>query len=304
MNHGPRLLLLAMLSLGAPATAHAGDAASVAAQDEFEAWRERRVASLTSDTGWLTLVGLHWLEAGDNSVGRAAGNRVVLDHPAVGDRAGSFMLTGDTVTFTSAAGGGITYGGEPAVGVAMVADTQGTPTVLEAGSLRFHVIEREGRFGIRVRDLEAPARLRFRGLEYFPFDPGWIIDARFEPYQPAKDVVILNVLAMEVPMVSPGALVFRHGDQEFWIDALLEDPAAEQLFLMFTDGTSGRQTYGAGRFLYVPRPAGDTVRVDFNRAYNPPCAFSLYATCPLPPPQNRLSVPIEAGELDYDAWDH
>ena len=161
------------------------------------------------------------------------------------------------------------------------------------------MIERAGNLGIRVRDSENPLRTNFRGLDYFPTADDWVMDAKFEPYEPHQKIPIVNILGMREDMVSPGALVFTHGGKTYRLDALLEEPAATDLFVMLADGTSGEETYGAGRFMYVPLPQDGIVRMNFNQAYNPPCAFNTFATCPLPPPQNRLAVRIEAGELTY-----
>jgi uncharacterized protein (DUF1684 family) len=171
--------------------------------------------------------------------------------------------------------------------------------VLASGTLRFFVIERAGRLGVRVRDLNSPRRLGFQGLSYFPVSTRWVFDARFEPYQPVRHIRIVNILGMEVEMLSPGAVVFASHGREWRLDTVLEDPADTELFIMFADATGGHETYGGGRFLYIPLPAGGRARLDFNEAHNPPCALSDFATCPLPPPQNRLELRIEAGEKAY-----
>ncbi len=267
---------------------------------ELAAWRAHRLASLTSPTGWLTPVGLYWLKEGRNSFGRAKDNAFMLDSPSLPARAGAFELQQGQVRFRAAQGSGVTLDGQP-VGVAVLAsDKQGEPTELIAGSLHITLIDRVGHLGIRVRDTVSPGREKFRGLQYFPDRPDWSIDARFEPYEPAHQLTIINILGMEDKMSSPGAIVFEREGRTWRLDTLLEEPGATQLYLMFSDGTSGRESYGAGRYLYIPLPRDGRVRVDFNRAYNPPCAFTAFATCPLPPPQNQLSLRIDAGELAYE----
>jgi uncharacterized protein (DUF1684 family) len=171
--------------------------------------------------------------------------------------------------------------------------------VLESGTLSFFVIERVGRYGIRLRDKASPHRTNFRGLDYFPISTDWVFDARFEPYTPHRKIKITNVLGMEEDMDAPGALVFNKDGKEWRLDAILEDPKDEELFVMFADATSGKETYGAGRFMYVSLPQNKRVQLDFNKAYNPPCAFNTFATCPLPPYQNRLPLRVEAGEKNY-----
>ena len=266
------------------------------------AWRADRVAEVAGESGWLTVVALHFLKDGDNAVGGAPGSDIVV--PGLAARAGRFVVSGRAVRFVAEPGGGV-QDGDHAAGVLDVTPADGeAPRVLAAGSLRLLVIERGGRFALRVRDLASRARREFKGLDYFPVDPAWALDARFEPYTPARHVPITNVLGMEIDMLSPGAIVFARDGREWRLDALLEAPGDDHLFVMFADATSGHGTYGAGRFLYVPLPAGRAVRVDFNRAYNPPCAFTGFATCPLPPPQNRLALAVRAGELAYAGAAH
>jgi uncharacterized protein len=265
----------------------------------LEAWRADRVAGLTGEDGWLTPVGLLWLEAGDNTFGRAAGNSLVLDHPALPAFTGTFTMRDRNVSFTAAKGADVRVGGVTVTRLDLASDRAGEPTVLEHGSLRFHVIERAGRLAVRVRDRENPRRREFAGLQYFPATADWIVEARFEPYVPARKIPIMNVLGYEDEMVAPGALVFEKNGREWRLDAILDRPDATHLFVMFADGTTGRETYGAGRFLYTALPRDGRVTLDFNRAYSPPCAFNLFATCPLAPAQNRLELRIEAGELKY-----
>jgi uncharacterized protein (DUF1684 family) len=283
-----------------PAAPSAGaPAAADAERTRIREWRARRVEGLTGDDGWLTLAGLFWLKQGDNSFGRGAGNLLMLDNPALPDTAGSFLVTGQRVRFVARPGAGVTHEGEPVSSLDMAADTTGKPTVLARGALRFFVIERAGNLGVRVRDLDNPHRLQFRGLSYFPVSTAWVITARFEPYRPAHRLRIVNILGMQEDAESPGALVFIKNGREWRLDTILEQPGDKELFVMFADRTSGHETYGAGRFLYAPLPAGDTVRVDFNEAYNPPCALNDFATCPLPPWQNRLKLRVDAGEKTY-----
>jgi uncharacterized protein (DUF1684 family) len=284
----------------APGAATTGPQVSDAAERAaISAWRARRIESLTSDSGWLTLAGLFWLQPGDNSFGRAASNALILDNAALAATAGSFVLSGDTVRFVASAGGGVTHDGRPVTALDLTSDAHGEPTVLASGALRFFVIERAGNLGVRVRDLNNPHRLNFQGLSYFPVSSAWVLNARFEPYQPAHHIKIMNILGMEEDAVSPGAVVFVRGGREWRLDAVLEEPGDTQLFLMFADATSGHETYGAGRFLYIPLPVNGTAVVDFNKAYNPPCALNDFATCPLPPFQNRLKLKVEAGEKKY-----
>jgi uncharacterized protein (DUF1684 family) len=203
------------------------------------------------------------------------------------------------VRFTAASACGVTHDGQPVSSLELSADTSGHPTALASGTLRFFVIERAGNLGVRVRDLNNPHRTGFKGLSYFPVSTAWLFDARFEPYQPAHRIRIINILGMEQEYESPGAVVFEKDGREWRLDAVLEEPGDRELFIMFADATSGHETYGAGRFLYVPLPSAGHTRLDFNKAYNPPCALNDFATCPLPPLENHLKLRVEAGEKTY-----
>src|SRR5215469_7736821 len=295
------LLLALALRSGGGAVAAPGPA-TIDAQAEraaIDEWRAQRVTALTSDDGWLTLAGLFWLKDGDNSFGRAAGNTLVLDNPALAEHCGTFILSGHRVRFSVASEGGVTHDGQPVSSLELSADTSGNPTVLASGPLRFFVIERAGHLGVRVRDLNNPHRTGFQGLSYFPVSTDWVFEARFEPYQPARHIRIINILGMEQEYESPGAVVFVKDGREWRLDAVLEEPGDRELFIMFADATSSHETYGGGRFLYVPLPSAGRTRLDFNKAYNPPCALNDFATCPLPPLQNRLKLRVEAGEKTY-----
>ena len=289
-----------LLAMVVPVVCAAQTAALDPAADA--AWRAKRLASVTSETGWLTPIALYWLRPGITPFGRAASNAFAVDHPALAPKAAVFTLKDGQVTLDARRGSGLTVGGKPVRHLQLVPDTRPTPTELIAGTLHLQLIERAGHLGIRVRDSVSPERAGFRGLQYFPFRPDWSIDARFEPYVPAHAVTIINILGMEVTMSSPGAAVFERDGQTWRLDTLLEEPGDDKLFVMFSDQSSGRETYGAGRFLYAPLAADGHVHLDFNHAYNPPCAFTEFATCPLPPPQNQLSLRVDAGELKYQRF--
>jgi len=311
-----RLVLVPMLAVGVlaapappradtpsanPSSSRSSDsgAALESERASVAAWRQQRLTSLMSDTGWLTLAGLFWLKEGESSFGRGAANALRLDNPSLADNAGSFEVTGHKVRFKARPGSGVTHGGQTVTALDLAADTSGDPTVLASGALRFFVIERAGNLGVRVRDLDNPHRREFRGLSYFPVSTAWVFDARFVPYAPARHIRIINILGMEEEVVSPGAVAFTRDGREWQLDTVLEQPGDPELFIMFADATSGHETYGAGRFLYVPLPTNGSTRLDFNKAYNPPCALNDFATCPLPPQQNRLTLRIDAGEKAY-----
>jgi hypothetical protein len=251
---------------------------------EVRDWQATRLRRLQAEDSWLTLVGLYWLNEGDN--------RPDPD-------TGTLTLSNGVVTLTPEPG--MTIDKKPITAPTPLADDSNPngPTVVQRGSKRFQVIKRGDRLGLRVKDANAPTRTHFRGLEYFPIDPRWRVLARFEPYRPVKKIPITDITGRTADSDSPGALVFSVGGQEYRLDPILEE-GSDELFIIFRDATSRDTTYQAGRYLYAdpPGPNG-TVVVDFNKAYNPPCAFTPFATCPLPPLQNRLPIRIEAGEKRY-----
>lgn len=182
----------------------------------------------------------------------------------------------------------------------LVSDAEGEPTRVRTGSVEFHVIARGGRLAVRVRDAERAERRRFGGIAAFPIDPAWRIEAWFEPYDPPRRRAVAGVQGTVEQELFPGAVVFEAAGGLHRLEAILERGQTEY-WIVFGDGTNGRETYGAGRFVYVPAPAGGRTVVDFNKAYNPPCAFTPYSTCPLPPAGNRLTIRVEAGEKLVDS---
>lgn len=267
---------------------------------QVEKWRGDRVARLKSETGWLTLVGLFWLKPGENKFGNDPSDEIVVSGEKIPKQAGSFWLEQDRVQVKVNPGVVILSEGKPVTEMSLQSDADENPTVLNLGSLNFYVIKRVDRLGIRVKDKESSALKHFSGLTYFPIDPKWRIQAKFEKYSPAKKIPIVNVLGMVDNQDSPGAIVFQQGGKSYRLDAIQEEP--DSLFMIFADETSGKETYGAGRYLSTELPDGKgNVVIDFNEAYNPPCAFTSYATCPLPPQQNRLKLPINAGEKKYSS---
>jgi hypothetical protein len=266
---------------------------------EIATWRARRVARLTARDGWLAVVGLFWLEDGENSVGSASGARVAL--PArVPASLGTIRLEGGRAAFRPAPGAAVRVDGQtaPDAGIPLRPDAEGTPTVVEADDVAFYLIARQGRLAVRVKDPRSDARRSFRGLTYFPIDPSWRIEARVEESAAPKPISVPNVLGKETSEPSPGTLVFDRGGRTYRLTPVLEEGETDW-FVIFGDATNGHDTYGAGRFLYVPPARDGKTVIDFNKAYNPPCVFTDYATCPLPPPQNRLPIRVEAGEKEY-----
>lgn len=272
--------------------------------EEVESFRAEVDESLRQPDSWLSLAGLFWLEEGEQSLGSAPENDIVFPKKAPA-KIGTLSRQGDEVRFSAEPGVAVTQGEdtEPVTELVLAPDSSGEPTVLTQGSFDFYLIERTGRFGIRLKDREHPALTAFTGVEHFPIRPQWRIKARFEPYDPPKPVKIPNIIGTEFDDTSPGALVFTVDGQEYRLEPT--GNTEQGLFLVFGDATNGHETYGGGRFLAVDPPADDgSIVVDFNKAYNPPCVFSAFATCPLPPRQNRLAIPVEAGALMYGEDPH
>jgi uncharacterized protein (DUF1684 family) len=248
-------------------------------------WRENRRTRLLADNGWLTLVGLQWLNEGDNKI---------VNPPAVG----TATLKNGVVTLAPSPK--LTIDGKPVTQPVQLIDDANPkgPTMVVSGTTTFNVIKRTDKYGLRVRDTGSEARKNFKGLDYFPVDPKWRVEARFEPFDPPRHVSITNVLGMTSDEVAPGELVFTVDGKEYRVEPILEQGETDY-FLIFRDATAGKETYAAARYVYAPPPKNGKTVIDFNKAYNPPCAFTAYATCPLPPPQNRLPFRIEAGEKKY-----
>ena len=265
------------------------DAAETAHRDQVEVWRRQRYAALRREIGWLTLAGLGWLRQGVNRVGSEPNADVVL--PGGPPEVGTIVADGEGAR----ADGAFLIGGSPAHGVQLVTDRDGEPTLLELGALRLCVIERGDRLAVRTWDTEVELRQTFEGIDHWPVDAAWRLDAGYEPTQNRR-VTVPDVIGITAEEVSPGDVAFEVGGVTHRLQAL-EGGGAGELWLVFGDATNGVETYGGGRFLYTDPPdPGGRVVVDFNRAYNPPCVFTPFATCPLPWPSNRLPIRITAGE--------
>lgn len=277
---------------------------------EVAAWKKNRFERLQRPDGWLTLVGLGWLKEGDNSIGSDPKSAVPLPVGKAPARLGTLRLSGTgtqrKLEFLAEKGVAITHRGAPVTSLTLVSDADAPgdagPTLLEHGSLSFFAIRRGDRLGMRVKDSDAATLKAFRGLDYFPLDRKWKIAGRFEAAAVPREIPIPNALGFDEPILSPGHVVFTVSGVEHRLLAL-DDTGDGRLFLVFGDETNGHGTYGGGRFLYTDPPQGGRVELDFNRSYNPPCVFTPYATCPLPPRENRLPLRIEAGEKSFAGHD-
>ena len=265
--------------------------------EEIELWRRARAKALRSPDGWLTLVGLAWLDDGDNPVGAGEENRVVLPAGKAPSNVGRFVVAGGRVTFHPAADAEMLFDGKAAPPESLKTDAGGKPTMIELGLLRLYVIERTGRLAVRLRDSESPLLAQFAGLDYFPPTLRWKIEARYEPYDEPKPIEIPNVMGTVFKEQSPGAIVFAIDGETYSMDTM---DNGDNRLLVFGDETNGKGTYGGGRFMQLDLPAkAGPIELDFNKAYNPPCVFTPYATCPLPPPEHRVRADVTAGEKVY-----
>lgn len=260
---------------------------------EIAEWHQKRIERLKQDNNWLNLVGLYWLEEGENSLGSATDNKIIFPEESP-ERIGTLSLIDSSINFTVETGVIVTHEDNPVTEIILKEDLTGEPKVLTSGRFRWYIIKRGERYGIRLRDLEAPILKEFKGIERYPTNSDWKFEAKFEPYDPPKKIMVPTILGTTEENNSPGALIFYKGGNEYKLDAL---ESRTGYFIIFADETSGDETYGAGRFLYTGmQDSSGTVILDFNKAYNPPCVFTKYATCPLPPKQNYLHLEITAGE--------
>jgi uncharacterized protein len=265
---------------------------------EIERWQAERIGELKAPDGWLNLVGLYWLEEGRSSFGSSPENKIVFPAGSIAGTAGYFERNGTTVKLIVAGHVGITIDNKP-VKEAIISDKDPLlQPVVACGSLRWTIILRDDKIGVRLRDLNSPLVTSFTDIDRYPVDTAWLIRAVFRPTAVAASIAITNIIGQTSAQRSPGKLVFTVGTRQYTLDALEE---GDDFFVLFGDGTNGKTTYPSGRFLSVPRPStpDNTTLIDFNKAYNPPCAFTNYATCPLPPKQNVLPIDVEAGEKNF-----
>jgi uncharacterized protein (DUF1684 family) len=288
-----RVLTLALVLLTGAADV------SPAYKAEIEKYRKDRIAELTAPNGWLAVQGLFWLHDGANPAGSDPASEIKLPARAP-KKAGVFTLKDKTVSFTAEAGAGATAEGKP-VDTFTFDPRKGEQSAVTFNGVTLFVIRRSDKIGLRMLDPDSDARTHFDGLTYFPLDAKYHVTATFTPNEKPKTVQVPNVLGQLVPMESPGKVDFTIDGKPYSLEPVYETSKHEDLFFIFKDLTSRTETYGAGRFLHTPLPKDGAVDLDFNRAYNPPCAFTDFATCPLPVKENQLAVRIPAGEL---RWAH
>jgi uncharacterized protein (DUF1684 family) len=275
------------------------DAQIVDYRTTINQWHKARIADLKMPNGWLNLEGLFWLHKGDNSFGSSNTANCFYNNPSFPALIGNFNYDGDSVTWASA--------GSNLIDIDKIKSktnqsytvfkTNGKASVMDWNQFSWVVIKREDKVGIRFRNLKAKTLLEFKGIERFPINAAWKIQGKLE--QPVQDILMItNVLGQSTETKNAGKFIFEKNGQQYSLDVI--DEGGEKLFIVFADQTSGVSTYGAGRFIEISKPdVNGNTEIDFNLAYNPPCAFTAFATCPLPPKQNRLALKIEAGEKNY-----
>jgi len=289
--------LLTLLSLYSCKNEYLETKASPEYLQEIKQWDQHRLERLKADDGWLNLVGRTWLKPGENKFGSAKDNNVLIESDKVPDYMGVFIFQDSTVTMKVNDGVDVLFNGKPVKEMVMIGDGRKDMTVFQYGPIKWNLIVRDTLYGIRFRDLESPYVKSFKGIERFPVNEDWRITAEYKKNNPPKIIAIPNVLGQIEKETSPGAIVFKKDGQTYSLETI---DAGDKLWLILADETSGKETYGGGRFLYIDKPdsTGKTI-VDFNKAYNPPCVLTKYATCPLPPKENYLKLRITAGEKVY-----
>lgn len=268
-------------------------------EESINEWKEYRVGVLTGPTNWLRLHAIYWLNEGDNTFGSAEENNITFPEGTIPDTAGTFTLTDNTVTMNVAEGVTITHDGEP-VSEFTLFDGENRPRV-QHNDLEWFIDSRGDDHGIRLYNKDNPKADAFDGFPFFPLNPDWHLKAKFIPNSDSTTVTVDNVLEEKVDLISPGNIRFKMNGK---IHEIIAFEASSGLFIMFNDETNGSETYHAGRYMIIPFAGEDGYTLlDFNKAYNPPCAFNTFTTCNLPPPENRLEIAIRAGEKTPVEWE-
>ncbi len=292
MKKSSLLLCAFALSLLAAAPASSDYVASI------EKWRSAEAADLKKENGWLTLTGLYWLKEGSNTIGAGPAFDVQLTDNFTSGKFGEIDFHQGVANLKVTGGVEALVDGKAISTITLLPDTKGKPTEVHTGSQTFYLIQREDRFGIRLKDNQSKARLGFTGQHWFPVEESYKITARLEAFPEPKELLVPNKIGGHFKMKSPGLLKFVLQGKQCSLQPVVQDDGT--LFLIFRDQSNDHETYSAGRFLDAPKPENGETVLDFNKAENPPCAFTPFATCPLPPPGNDLAVAVAAGEKRYD----
>ncbi|MBU8892348.1 MAG: DUF1684 domain-containing protein [Bacteroidales bacterium] len=271
--------------------------------ESVQEWQEQRLQSLKSENGWLNLVGLHWLKEGQNPFGSNEANNIIFPEKAPGF-IGTIILYKGNISISVNKDVSVFVNDSIITERIINTDMENNTTIFRMGSFRWHIIKRGEKYGIRLRDLESPVIEQLAELPSFPVNLKWRVEAKFEKFETPKEIAIPNVIGDIDYEKCYGLLKFQIEEKEYSLMPL-GDGTSSGLFLIFADETSAEETYGAGRFLSVEKPdKNGRTYIDFNKATNPPCAFTEFATCPLPPRENILSVKILAGEKINEHFGH
>jgi len=277
-----------------------GDQRATDYQRAITQWRAEHEAKLKAENGWLTVVALDWLNEGENRVGSNPSFEVPLPKSAP-ERVGTIIIKAGKARFRPAPGVGVLLNGKPAIETELKSDAEPKYDTLDIGRVRFFIIKREDKLGVRVKDNDSATRRAFTGLRWYPIDASWRVEAKYTPFDKPHPVTFETAVGVKEQDESPGYVTFVRNGREYRFEPVVDEG---QLWFVMRDLTSGKTTYGASRFLYADLPKdglkkSGAVELDFNKAENPPCVFTNFATCPLPPPQNRLQLAVTAGEQMY-----
>jgi len=297
-------LILFHLAFSPDVAAFSEDSKAQFFLEEEKSWRAERDQKMRSPTSWLSIAGLFWLQEGENSFGTDETCDIVLPQNSAREHTGLFTLTKGNVFLKAHSGVLLKVNGKIVSKAKLKGDDTGKPDIVEIGDLKMWVINRGDRYAIRLRDLNHPPLKEYKGLAYFSPERKHKIKADFLAYSEMKTIAVPTMIGTQAEMTLVGTVRFRLDGQEFQLQAFGDSLDTKTLFFIFKDGTNGHETYDPGRFLVAAFLENGKVDLNFNRAYNPPCAYTLYATCPLPSPENHLSIRIEAGEKKYSELEH
>lgn len=285
-----KILLILMLSIFVSVNAQP------TYKKEVNKWRSKHEAELKSENSWFSLAGLFWLKDGVNTIGVGKKYDIQLTENFKNGKFGEILFQDGTATLKVENGVEAVTEGIQISEMVLISDVEQKQTVVNTGSQSFYIIKREDKFGVRLKDKNSKARLNFKGLHWFPVDAKLKVTAEFVPFSEPKEILIPNMLGGSYKMKSEGILKFKLNGKDYSLQPVEEDG---KFFIIFRDLTSKAETYGVGRFLYAEKSKDNKIILDFNKAENPPCAYTTFATCPIPPTQNRLSIAIKAGEKRY-----
>ena len=268
-------------------------------ENEINEWHKERILKLKEPFGWLSLIGLHWVPNDVSSFGSAETNDIIINSENAPHKIGSIFNYGTTKGVNLLTSSNVLVNGIKQKQVSIKTDSDINPTIFTHGSLRFYFIERDGKLALRVKDSLSQTRTNFTTIDRFQIDPSYKVDATFIPYEKIKTIKINTSVDLLEEVSIPGEIKFSFNDQEYSL-LPIEEKDSDEWFIVFTDLTAGKDTYDACRFLYVAKADDNgNLTIDFNKAYNPPCVFTDYATCPLPPKENVLNFEIKAGEKNW-----